>query len=132
MLKSKSDLTTVGGKIKYYRLLKGLLQKELSDISGIDRTTILRYENNQVIHSLDICNKIAEALDINPTLIYDEYLEFIASDFSSEIKVARKSRKLTQDEFGQTLCVHRKTVVRWENRTDYPTRENYLLIKEYL
>jgi len=108
VLKSKSDLSTVGGKIKYYRSLKGLLQKELSSISGIDRATILRYENNQVIHALDICNKIAEVLEINPSLIYDDYLEFIAGDFSSKIKLLRKSNKLAQNEFGQTLGVHKK------------------------
>jgi len=132
MLKSKSDLSTVGGKIKYYRSLNGLLQKELSDISGIDRATILRYENNQVIHFLDICNKIAEIIGIDPFLIYDEYLSFIAGSFGSKIKLLRKSIKLTQVEFGQALGVHKKTIERWENEMACPTRENYILIKEYL
>ena len=44
-------------------------QEELSNLTGIDRTTIIRYENNQLLHSLELCTKIADALCINPFLI---------------------------------------------------------------
>ncbi|WDV48144.1 helix-turn-helix transcriptional regulator [Clostridiaceae bacterium M8S5] len=101
-----SDFTTVGSKIKYYRLLKGKTQEALSNLTGIDRTTIIRYENNQLLHSLELCNKIAEALCINPFPLYDDYLAFIASDFGGKIKKFRKSKNLTQKELGHMIGVH--------------------------
>ncbi|WDV44102.1 helix-turn-helix transcriptional regulator [Clostridiaceae bacterium M8S5] len=114
LLKSISDFSTVGGKIKYYRLLKEKTQEELSNLTGIDRTTIIKYEHNQLLHSLELCNKIATALCINPFLLYDDYLAFIASDFSNKIKEYRESKNLTQKELGLMLGVHWKTVGAWE------------------
>ncbi len=132
MLGNKLDLSTVGGKIKYYRLSKRMSQKDLIKKAKINRSTIIRYENNQAIHSLDICNKIAEAIGVDPPLLYDKYLKFIVSDFGNKIKTIRESHNLTQKELGQALGVHRKTIVRWENKVDYPSREIYVLIREYL
>lgn len=132
MLKFMSDLSTVGGRIRYYRLLNGLFQEDLCHGTGIDRTTIIRYENNQLIHSLDLCNKIAAAIGIEPSLLFDEYLSFISSDYGHKIKKARRISKLTQKELGQAIGVHRKTIVRWENERAYPTRENYEILKEFL
>ncbi|WP_141131273.1 helix-turn-helix domain-containing protein [Anaerovirgula multivorans] len=126
------DSSTVGGKIKYYRLLNGLLQEDLCFKSGLNRTTIIRYENDQVIHSLEICNKIAEALEIDPFLLYDEYLAFIASDYGLKIRRFRNKNNLTQIDLGQALGVHKKTISRWEKEKIYPTRENYLIFKEYI
>jgi DNA-binding XRE family transcriptional regulator len=132
ILKGTSDLSTVGGRIQYYRLLNGLYQEDVANRSGIDRTTIIRYENNQLVPSLELCNQIAATIGIDPYLIYDEYLTFIASNFGNKIELARKKYSLTQKQFGHSIGVHRKSIVRWEKQRAYPSRENYTLIKNYL
>lgn len=131
MLKTVSDFNTVGGRIKYYRLTNNLSQEEVAAKAGLDICTIIRYENNQRDHSLETCNKIAQAVGIKPGLLYDAYLNFIVSDYGSEVREARKSLNLTQREFGTLLGVHRKTVLRWEKEREYPTRENYLLLTKF-
>lgn len=128
MLKGISDLSSVGSRIKYYRLLNNLTQEDLSILSGLDRCTINRYENALVSHSLDLINKVSIALKINPLIIYDDYLEFISNDFGSKIKHIRK--ELTQQEFSKILNVHKYTIARWESETIAPTRYNFNKIME--
>jgi transcriptional regulator with XRE-family HTH domain len=132
MLKTVSDFNTVGGRIKYYRLTNNLSQEEVAAKAGLDICTIIRYENNQRDHSLETCNKIAQAVGIKPGLLYDDYLNFITSDYGSKVKETRKKLKLTQQKFGKCIGVHRKTILRWEKEKEYPTRENYLLLAKYL
>lgn len=74
---------------------------------------------------MDILNKIAAALEIVPSIIYDDYLDFVSSDYGSKIKTIRKNLKLTQKEFGNLLGVHEKTIRMWEKQLSYPTRENF-------
>ncbi|ABO49531.1 helix-turn-helix domain protein [Desulforamulus reducens MI-1] len=132
ILKSLTDLNSVGGRIRYYRLAHGLLQEDVATKAGIDVCTVKRYENNQREESLEICNKIAEAIGIDPKLLYDEYLSFTASDYGKRIKSSRIKLNLTQQDFGQLLGVHRKTVVCWEKARKKPLREHYLLLAKFL
>lgn len=102
-----------------------LTQEELAIKSGLDRTTINRYENDLVDHSLGSINMICKALKINPSNIYDDYLNFIAGDYGNKIKSIRIKLKLTQKDFGNLLEVHKKTITSWEKEITYPTRENF-------
>lgn len=101
-------------------------------MADIDISTIKRYENNKVIYSLKICNKIAAAIDIDPSFIYDDYFNFISSNYGSKIKKIRKELKLTQIEFGKLLGTHKKTISRWENEVHYPLRKHYVILRKYI
>ena len=57
---------SIGGRIKYFRLLKGMLQRELAKKCNVSVCTIKRYENNQVRHLAKTCKKIATVLGVNP------------------------------------------------------------------
>ena len=65
-------------------------------------------KNNLVNHLLDAINRIDIALEIISSLIYDDYLNFISSNYGGEIQYIRRSLKLTQEEFGDILGVHKK------------------------
>lgn len=131
MLNATSDLSTIGSRIKYYRLLNNLTQEELAAKSGLDRVTIIRYENNQVDHSVDILNQIAAVLGIIPSIIYDDYLKFISSDYGRKIKHMRMRLGISQKHLGNLLGVHRKTISKWESEKSYPTRENFMKLMKY-
>lgn len=126
LLKGISDLSTIGSRIKYYRLLNNLTQEDLAAKSNLDRATIIRYENNLVNHSIDTLDKIAAVLKIIPSIIYDDYLNFTSNNYGYKIKELRKELGLTQKELSNLLAVHRKTVGMWEKEQSYPTKENYL------
>lgn len=126
-------MSTVGGRIKHYRLMKGLKQKDIYEKIGIDKSTYIHYENKVTTSfELELCNKICKAIGIEPELVYDDYLSFIASDFGTTIRDFRKKHKLTHGKFGALICMHPKVSARWEKGKSKPTRASYEKIKELL
>lgn len=55
----------LGEKIRHYRRLKNLTQKQLGDIIGISASNITKYEKGNIEPTVSILEKIAAALDIN-------------------------------------------------------------------
>ena len=65
-------LLTVGEKIKYYRKRYGLTQRELSERSGINPTTIRKYEANTMKPKLQQVQRLAEAMEIGANALFDD------------------------------------------------------------
>ena len=75
---------TIGERIKKQRKLKKLSQEDLAKRIGLKHSAISKYENNQIILSVDQIYKIAAALDIEPhKLFFDKEVESI-HDLSEE------------------------------------------------
>lgn len=55
---------TIGERINYARRKKGMSQKELAKVVGVEDKTIKRYENNKTKISIDMIKKIAETLEV--------------------------------------------------------------------
>ncbi|HEX3029694.1 MAG TPA: helix-turn-helix transcriptional regulator, partial [Clostridia bacterium] len=119
-------MSTIGDRIKHYRLMKGLKQKDIYEKIGIDKSTYIRYESKAVAGlELELCNKICNAIGIEPELVYDEYLSFIASDYGTTIRDFREKHKLTHKKFGTLIGIHPKVTGRWEKGKSKPTRASY-------
>lgn len=67
---------------------------------------------------------------IIPSIIYDDYLQFISNGYSKQIKYIRHALGLTQGQFGKLLGVHKKTVAKWEQGRSQPTRDNFQKLME--
>jgi transcriptional regulator with XRE-family HTH domain len=132
ILKRDSDFTTVGGRIRYHRLKQGLTMDKLAKMAGLSKSLLIRYENNRVPQTLGACNAIATMLQTEPNLIYDDYLRFIASDYSEIIRQARVKEGLSQLALGCILSITKKTVGRWERGCLTPNRSSYLKLSSYL
>ena len=52
------------------RMDRNLSQRELAEMSGVDRTTIMHIENGDVVPSIDSCRKICSALGVTFTEIF--------------------------------------------------------------
>lgn len=109
-----------------------MFQEELAALSGINVCTIKRFENNKIIPELGTCTKLAAALKINPSLLYDDYLAFISSDYSSKIKSIRKTLNLKQDAFAKILGVSKKALSCWERSANYPNKASYETLSKYI
>lgn len=66
---------TIGDKIKNYRKLSGLTQKQLGEISGTSERTIQQYESGKRQPRIEQLSKIASALDIPVSVFLDELSE---------------------------------------------------------
>ena len=56
--------STIGGKIKEYRINYGLSHKKLGKIVGVDASTICSWENNQTVPSSENLKKLKELIEI--------------------------------------------------------------------
>jgi transcriptional regulator with XRE-family HTH domain len=128
ILERDSDFTTIGGRIRYYRLKQGLTMDKLSIMAGLSKSLLIRYENNRVSQTLDACNSIAEVLHIEPDLLYDDYLKFITTDYGERIRLARMEAGISQIELGYKLSMTGKTIGRWEHGKLAPSRNSYQVL----
>lgn len=113
----------LGENIKKYRKQKNMSQQELSELSGIPRASISRYENGERTPNVEIVNKIASALNLNinqltgtrKTVIH-QLIDFILSEENITIDELAHKSNIPVDEFiamyksedGYTLETYRK------------------------
>jgi transcriptional regulator with XRE-family HTH domain len=55
---------TFGGLLRAARLAAGMSQSDLSQLSGLPKPTLSRYENGHVLPSLSTLRKLADALHV--------------------------------------------------------------------
>ena len=63
---------TIGERIKYYRLQKGLTQKELATMIGVAEITIRQYESNKREPKKENVYKLMDALSLNIYQLLDD------------------------------------------------------------
>jgi len=61
----------VGEKIKKTRLLKNMKQADLAEKAEISRVAIGNYERNERTPTVDVIERIARALDVDPNYLMD-------------------------------------------------------------
>lgn len=59
----------IGENIKHFRKLKKMTQKQLGELCGIAEPNIRKYELDKQNPKRETIEKIAEALEINPTIL---------------------------------------------------------------
>lgn len=121
-------LTSTADKLRYFRYKKALLQRDVADYAGLDRSTYIRYESGMDFYPQDKLSKIAELLEVDIDGLLDEYNTFIRDGQDQQIRAMRKQMKLTQKEFGKRFGVHAGTVKRWENESIRISKKLYCRI----
>ena len=64
----------IGARIKKYRLLSKMTQKELAEIIGVDDSFISVLENGKTVPSISRLLSIAESLNIRPGVLIDGWV----------------------------------------------------------
>ena len=83
------ELTVHGKNIKYFRKEKRLTQKDLQGISGINQSTLTRYENGKLIPRIGTLREIANALDVPIELFF--------------IKIQKGGKLFTEEELNELM-----------------------------
>lgn len=108
-------LLSVSDKLKWYRYQNGLLQSEVANVMGVDRTTYSRYEENVLdTYPVKKLVKAAELFGIDVTDLLDSYNLFLYRGQGEQIKRLRKSLKLTQSQFAKYTDIPLGTLKKWE------------------
>ena len=58
-------------RLYHIRVDKKISQRELAELSGVSRNTIMRIENGDVQPNMDSCRKICSALGVSVTEVFD-------------------------------------------------------------
>ena len=74
---SKKELVykTSGDKIKHYRTLRNLTQKELAELSGISEIAIRKYESGERKAKLKTLYALSEVLNVPPPVLMSDFNE---------------------------------------------------------
>lgn len=79
----KRSAKVIGENIAFHRKKRGLTQKQLADMIGVNRMTIARYEQGLYSPKSAQVESIAEALDVSPLfLTYDAETLSVLIDYA--------------------------------------------------
>lgn len=110
-----SEIESTAEKLRWCRYRKGLLQREVAVILGLDRGTYVTYEDGRDLYPLDKMEKVAELYDVPLISLLDEYNLFLYHGQGKQIKALRKAQGMTQKQFAEMLEISMYTLKDWEN-----------------
>lgn len=112
-----SEITETADKLRWYRYRKALLQREVAEYAGIDRSTYIHYEEyGRDYNPLDKMEKIAEVLGVPVTELLDEYNLFLYNNQGRQIREMRRALGMTGSEYAARLGVPLGTLKNWERK----------------
>lgn len=88
---------TVGERIKEVRKDKGYSVRYLSEISGISRSTISRWENKHLNPSEENLKKIISALDITVSKFWNEPLGYVKTQADDNKSIREQLNRIVND-----------------------------------
>ena len=110
-----SMISSVADKLRWYRYKNSLLQRDVADKLGIDRSTYMRYEEQEHdYYPIEHIEKLATLYGIPITDLLDEYNLFLYHDQGKQIRAIRQSLGMTQSEYAKALDVPLGSLKNWE------------------
>lgn len=110
-----SQIDNTADKLRWYRYHHDLLQRDVADYAGLDRSTYSGYENTtRDYYPIEKMQKIAELFAVSVTDLLDEYNLFLYNGQGRQIKEMRQQRQMTQAEYARHLGVPFDTLQAWE------------------
>ncbi|MCL1786998.1 MAG: helix-turn-helix domain-containing protein [Defluviitaleaceae bacterium] len=112
---SPEKFDTVADKLRYYRHKKGLLQREVADYVGVERTTYSAYEEcKREYYPLDVLERIANHFEVDVVGLLDGYHTFLRNGQARQVKALRVQMNLTQADFATRFAVTKDQIKGWE------------------
>ena len=109
------EITEMADKFRWYRYKKALLQREVADYIGIDRSTYVGYEKTGLgYYPIEHMEKLATLFGIPVTDMLDGYNRFLYDGQGRQIRERRKHLGMTQREYAALLGVPLGALKRWE------------------
>lgn len=130
---SEIDLSTMAGRIKYYRIRQGITKAELSRRIGMkDPSAYAKtYEKPDAnVMNLEQVRKICKALNVEEELIFDDYMSFLASDYILNLLDVQARLGINDSEMDQKLGMSKGQFGKWVAGKSVPSRSAVERIEE--
>lgn len=121
-----------GDNLRYYRQRKSLSTRQLAEQIDVVPTTILMYEQNKYPIPFDVANGLADVLDVNADLLYDDFAVFLSTPHSEALKDIRMSIGMSQRAFAEHIGVIPSYYYKLESGHRRPSRKVYLRMVDTL
>lgn len=118
--------------MRYYRLRKSLTTRQVAEAVGIVSATITLYERNQHPIPHDTAVLLANILEIDVSLLFDEFATFIAAPYTDKLKRMRSEMSLSQREFAEIIGIASSYYSKLEEDARRPSRKLYHQIMEHI
>jgi len=102
-----------------------LTTRQLAEQIDVVPTTILMYEQNKQPIPFDVANGLAEVLDVNADLLYDDFAVFFGAPYSEALKNIRISVGMSQRTFAEHIGVIPSYYYKLESGHRRPSRKVY-------
>ncbi len=110
-----SEITEIADKLRWYRYKKALLQREVADYIGVDRSTYIHYEEmGRDYYPIENMEKLAKLFGVPVAELLDDFNMFLYNDQGKQIREKRLSLNMTQSEYAQMLGVNLGNLKKWE------------------
>ncbi len=110
----------IGDRIRNLRIEQGLTQEEVGNCIGVNKATVMRYENGEIDIKRTVAIKLAGALHTTPAYIMgwdnrkntdiDEYIAF-----GERLQMLRNAKGLSQKSLAQELGMPQQTYQGYES-----------------
>lgn len=110
-----SEITEIADKLRWYRYKRALLQREVADFIGIDRSTYIHYEEGRrSCYPIENMEKLAALFHVPVTELLDDFHKFLYQDQGKQIREKRLQLHMTQNEYAKMLGIPLGSLKKWE------------------
>ena len=121
--KPKTNLPS--DNLKYYRQRKQMTTRQLAEKLDIVPSTVAMYENGKHPIPYDVAIKLADVLEIEASLLYDDFSRFLAVPYTEALKSVRTAQGLSQKAFAEQMGLVPSYYYKLEEGSRRPSRKVY-------
>ena len=121
--KPKTNLPS--DNLKYYRQRKQMTTRQLAEKLDIVPSTVVMYENGKHPIPYDVAIKLADVLEIEASLLYDDFSRFLSVPYTEALKSVRTALRLSQKAFAERIGIVPSYYYKIEEGNRRPSRKVY-------
>lgn len=121
--KPKTNLPS--DNLKYYRQRKQMTSRQLAEKLDIAPVTVVMYENGKHPIPYNVAIKLSNALEIESSLLYDDFSRFLATPYTEALKSVRTALGLSQKAFAERIGIVPSYYYKIEEGNRRPSRKVY-------
>ena len=121
--KPKTNLPS--DNLKYYRQRKQMTTRQLAEKMDIVPSTVVMYENGKHPIPYNVAIKLADVLEIEASLLYDDFSRFLSVPYTEALKSVRTALGLSQKAFAERIGLVPSYYYKIEEGNRRPSRKVY-------
>ena len=125
LFEEKPKTNLPGDNLRHYRQRKQMTTRHIAEKLDIVPATVTMYENGKQLIPYDAVVKLADILEIEASLLYDDFSRFLATPYTEALKSVRTALGLSQKAFAERIGIVPSYYYKIEEGNRRPSRKVY-------